>query len=162
MSISINIQGTVIDFPSDSASPDWAEGVIAFAQAVASALSGAVGPADISPQVMNIDAQNPTSTNVDITNLSFSTTTVRAATISIATYRTTDSTSAYEFDTIMVTYNSANSIGQKWEMIREYEGNGSITFNITDTGQVQFTTTALSGTNHAGILSYSAKALLNT
>lgn len=158
----ITIQGQVIDFPDTAESPDWSEAVIEFAEATEEALAGVAGAFDVPPQVMNIDAYNPTVSNVDITNLSFSTTSVRAAVINIAVSRQTNSTKISEFSILNIVYNADNSVGQKWEITREYTGNGSISFNITDTGQVQFTTTTVSGSSHTGILSYSAKALLNT
>ena len=158
----IIISGTVIEFPDSSESPDWSQSVIQFAQSVETALSGVAGAFDVSPQVFNIDAQNPTSTNIAIPNLTFSTTSVRSANIRISVYRNTSSASAAEFSDIDIVYNTNNSIGQKWEISREITGDGKILFNITDTGQVQFTTTTLAGTGHTGILSYSAKALLNS
>lgn len=164
MSKTITISGTPIDFPESGESPDWAPAVLEFAEATADALSGVVGAFDVSPQIMNIDAYNPTSINVDVTNLSFSVTSVRSATITMAVSRErTDGTKKTELSLINIVYNASNSIGSKWELTREITGNAYISFNITDNGQVQFTNTAIgsSGT-HTGILSYSAKAQLNS
>ena len=38
----------------------------------------------------------------------------------------------------------------------------NIEFNVTDNGQIQFTTTALSGASHAGRLTFEARALEQT
>jgi hypothetical protein len=160
----IVIQGTPINFPDTAQSPDWSEAVIAFAQAVENALSASAGAFDVSPQVFNIDGSsfNPTATLVDIPNLTFSTTAVRAAMINIATSRSTNSTVVSEVSSILAIYNSSNAIGSKWELTREADSNANITFSMTDIGQMQFSTLAISGTNHTGIISYSAKALLNS
>lgn len=162
MSRTITIQGTPIQFPDPGASPDWGQAVEDFAVAVESALSGIAGSFDVPPQVMNIDAYNPSLSNIDITNLSFSTSQVRGAVIYIAVSRQTNSTVASEMDCLTLVYNANNSVGQKWEITRQYAGNGSISFNVTDVGQLQFTTTAISGTGHTGILSYRAVAVLNS
>jgi hypothetical protein len=162
MSRTIVIQGTSVDFPEPGTSPDWGQAVEDFAVAVEDALSGVAGAFDVAPQVMNIDAYNPSLSNIDITNLSFSTTNVRAAIINIAVSRQTNTTKETEISVIHVVYNSSNSVGQKWEITREITGDASISFNITDSGQVQFTTTSISGSSHTGILSYSGKALLNS
>lgn len=162
MSKTITIQGTVIEFPEPGESPDWGQSVEDFAVAVEDALNGVAGAFDVAPQVMNIDAYNPTVSNIDIPNLSFSTSTVRSAIINIAVSRQTNSTKSTEFSVLNIVYNAGNSIGQKWEMTREATGDGSISFNITDSGQIQFTTEAISGASHTGIISYSAKALLNS
>lgn len=156
---SINIQGTIIDFPDSGSSPNWAQAVIEFAQAVESSLSGLAGPFDVSPQTLNIDAQNP-GTNVDITNLTFPTSEVRSAFIRYAVYRSTTTNSAYESGSLEVVYNPNGPVNQKWEVVREYVGDGSITFSMTDVGQIRFSTSALAGLNHTGVITYTAQAIL--
>jgi hypothetical protein len=86
MSIQITIQGTVIDFPSSGQSPNWAPAIIEFAQAVEQALSGVVGPYDVSPQV--IDIQNGIPGN--ILALSFASSVVRSVQIMYSVYRVHD------------------------------------------------------------------------
>lgn len=153
----VTIQGTPIAFPESGTSPNWAPAVDKFAVAVEGALAGIVGPADVSPQVFVIDAYNP-GTNIDIPNLSFSTSTVRAAFIRYALYRSTDSASAYEAGTLTICYNTAGGV---WDMGQQFVGNGQFSFNITNVGQVQMSTNTLSGINHAGKITYSASSLLN-
>lgn len=160
MSIPIVIQGTVIDFPSDSDSPDWSQGVIQFAQATATALSGAVGTFDVPPQTFDISAYNPTSVPVAVPNLSFSSAVVLGANIQIACTRSTNTTTVSEYDELNIVYNATAGTGMLWEMTREATANADITYTITDTGQVEFATTTVSGSGHTGILSYSAKATL--
>ena len=46
-------------------------------------------------------------------------------------------------------------------MVRSGQGDANISFSITDLGQVQFTTTALTGIDHTGIISFRALAILN-
>lgn len=164
MSKTINIQGTIIEFPESGTSPDWAEAVDQFAEAVETALAGVVGPYDVSPQVMTINGPtyNPTASSIDIPNLAFSTIAVRAAKIEIAVYRETTTSEVSENNTILIVYNDSNTPGTKWELSRETVGDASIDFTITDTGEVQFTTTSIGGINHIGVISYSAKALLNS
>jgi len=61
-----------------------------------------------------------------------------------------------------IVYNQSNPVNQKWEMSRVFQGEGYISFSITDQGQITFTTTALSGINHTGIITYRALAVLNS
>src|SRR5579863_7672630 len=98
----ITIQGNPIQFPDDGTSPDWAEAVIQFAQDTATALSGAVGTFDVSPQTFDISSYNPTSTPQPVPNLSFSTTTVLGANIQIACTRTTSGSSVSEYDQLTI------------------------------------------------------------
>lgn len=158
MSFTITIAGTPIELPSSSESPDWSPGIIEAFQAIEQALNGAVGTYDITPQVFTGDAYNPGS-NIDITNLAFPNSNVRSAVINYAVYRTTSTDDAAESGIMNVVYNPNNSVGYKWELSQQSTGDGQIAFNITDTGQVQFTTTTLSGINHYMRISFSAKAL---
>lgn len=159
MSITITIAGTPIDFPSSGQSPNWAPAVIQFAQAVELALQGSAGPFDVPTQSISIDADNP-GTSVDITALTFPPSDVRAAFIRYAVFRQTSLTTAVESGTLGIVYNPIGPVGNKWEVTRDLVGPGAfIDFYVTDTGQVQFSTTTLSGTNHVGTITFLAQSL---
>lgn len=160
MSIPLTIQGQVIQFPSDSQDPDWAPGIIAFAQAVATALQGVAGTYDVSPQIFTLDSYNP-GVNVAIPLLNFPVSNVRSVIVYYSLYRSTSSANAGDAGQLQLAYIPSNGTGNKWEIIRQGtdDSGGGITFTVTDAGQVQFTTNTLAGTGHSGKLSYSAKAL---
>lgn len=157
----IQIQGTVIDFPDTAQSPDWSEAVIQFAVAVENALASIVGAFDVAPQVLIIDAYNP-GTNVDIPNLSFPTSSVRSAFIRYSVFRTTTLETAYESGELQIVYNPNGPVNNKWEYAQSKISDGKISFTITDTGQVRFSTTSMSGSNHAGNLTYVAQSILQS
>lgn len=157
----IEIQGTPIQFPDSATSPNWAEAVIQFAEAVEAALATVVGAFDVPPQALIIDAQNP-GTNVDIAALSFPTSTVRAAFIRYSVFRSTSLTSVVESGELMILYNPAGPIGNKWEIGQRQLSDGQISFYVTDTGQVQFSTTALAGSGHTGKLTFTAQSILQS
>ena len=155
----LTIQGTVIAFPDSSSAPNWAPAVIDFAEAVEEALDGVVGSFDVSPRVQVIDALNPGT--AEVLSLSFSTSDVRSAVITYSVFRTATapSTTAYEAGTLTIVYSPNNPTNSKWEVQREAVGDGECDFTVSDVGQVSITTTQIGTTNHAGSLSYSAKAL---
>lgn len=159
MAVRIVIRGTVIDFPSSGTQASWAAAVDQFAIAVEDALDIAVGQFDIPPQTQTIDAYN--SGTADITNLLFSNTEVRSATVTITTHRTNTvpSVEYSEVSTIDIVYNASNPTNNKWEIAREQLGDASINFSISDVGQFSFTTTSIGSGVHTGKLSFSAKAL---
>lgn len=159
MSIQITIQGTPITFPSAGGSPQWAEAVDKFAQAVEGALNSVVGAFDVAPQALIIDAYNP-GTNINIAALSFPTASVRSAFIRYAVFRSTNSTSVYESGELEIVYNPNGPTNNKWEIAQKLVGDGQILFNVTDTGQVQFSTTSISGGSHVGKLTFVAQAVL--
>lgn len=156
----INIQGTIIDFPSSAQSPNWADPIVQFAQAVEKALASVAGPFDVPPQIFVMTSN--ANTNVSLPSLAFPTSNVQGAFIEYTVFRTTTTTKVAEFGTIEIVYNPDNPIGNKWEIAREFTGDGNVTFSITDTGQVQFSSTLIGGASHSGTIGYLAKALLNS
>ncbi len=159
MSFTITIQGEVIEMPSSSDSPNWSEAIDQFATAVEGALSGLAGAFDVPPQVYVIDSFNPV-TDQALPNFSFPVSDVRSIFIRYAVFRTTSTTTAYETGNIMAIYSPANPINNKWDFSVDRAGDGKITFLITDAGQIQFSTEALGGINHAGKITATAQAVL--
>jgi hypothetical protein len=155
----ITINGQVISFPASGDSPDWSPAIVQFAQAVAAALAISTNAYDVSPQTFTIDSYNSAS-NVNIPNLTFPTNAVRTVFIRYSVYRTTNSANAYEAGDLVAIYNPNNATNSKWAVsqIRSAGGGANLTFNMTDAGQIQFTTTALSGSSHAGKIAFDARA----
>lgn len=166
MAIKLIIQGTPIEFPSSGGSPNWSPAVIEAIQALANAVNSITGAYDVPPQVQNIDQNNP-STNIEVNNMVFPFQEVRGATVFYTVYRKTensgplDSQEVSEAGTIQIVFNNANPVDNKWEIQREFVGDAKISFNITDIGQMRFSTKELSGINHSGVLSFRAIAILN-
>lgn len=158
----ITINNIPINFPDDGASPDWAPAIIQFAEAVENSLANVVNPNDVFPQVFSINSYNSAS-NISIPALSFPTASVCAVFIRYAVYRTTSSANASEAGDLIAVYNPNNGVGLKWSLSRgDITGAGAqISFNMTDGGQIQFSTTALGGTGHTGYISFDARALPN-
>lgn len=164
----ITIKGTNITLPNSSASPNWSPAIIEAFQALADAVNVFTGSFDVAPQTKNIDIYN-SSSNIDIDNLVFPPTDVRAVTVFYTVYRKTDESVPAAGDAMEVAesgslecvYNNSRPSNQKWEIGRMGESDAFINFNMTDLGQIQFTTTALTGINHTGIIAYRALSILN-
>lgn len=155
----IVINSQVIQFPNTASSPDWSQAIIQFAEAVEAALNSTIGQFDIPPSTYDISSFNPTSMATSIPGLAFSSTAVRGAYIRIAVGRTTSSASAFEITTIDAIYQPTNSPGSLWQLSQSTLGNGQISFTMTDTGQMQFQTNTLAGTDHTGVITFSATAM---
>lgn len=174
MSVQINISGTIIEFPSSAQSPNWAPALIEFAQTVESALSGIVGPYDISPQVIDIvNTGLETAIQNASVSLSFPTSTVRAANIRYSVYRSNSVPYTHsETGLLTVVYNANAAIGYKWQIQRDFVGNitpegtsgnglttAGINFRIDDNGQLYYTAVSINSTGYTGKLSFAAQAL---
>ena len=154
----IIVQGNVIEIPESGESPNWAPAIIQAFVAISDALQGIVGNFDVSPQSFVIDSYNP-GTNISIPDLSFPTSDVRAAFVRYTVHRTTDTPAeADETGMLWIVYNDNNG---SWDISREKSGDAFITFDITNAGQVRFSTTAIAGSNHEGFITYTAQALQN-
>jgi hypothetical protein len=162
MAIDLTFGNTVVSVPTDSDAPDWAQGVTAAFQAIANTLQSVANQYDVPSQSISIDASNPGVANTNIPALFFPTSTVRAINISYAVFRTTNTNTAYETGNIIAEYSPSNPVNSMWEMSQDNLGNGLISFNITDLGQVQYTCTTLAGTGHTGRIIFSAQALLQS
>lgn len=166
MATRLIIKGTPVLIPDSGQSPNWSEGIIDAITALTEAVNAITGTYDVAPQVQNIDANN-SSTNVTIDNLNFPPSDVRAATIYYSVYRLTedsgpdDSQELAEGGTLQIVYNNANPVNNKWEIVNEFAGEAQISFNVTDLGQIRFSTTAMTGINHTGTLSFRAISILN-
>lgn len=164
----IVIKGTPIDLPASGASPLWSEAIIAAFQALTDAVNVFTGTFDVAPQTKNIDIYNSAS-NIDVDNLVFPPTDVRAVTVFFTIHRKTEETTlgagngqeVTESGTLECVYNSSSNTNQKWEIGRMGEGEAFVQFTMTDLGQIQMTTTPLTGINHTGIVAYRALSILN-
>jgi hypothetical protein len=160
MSIPLNIQGTIINFPTSAQQPDWSEPIVQFAQAVAQALSTVTGPYDVSPQIYTMVSN--VNTNVALPSLTFPTNNVRGALISYTVFRNSTGIGAVteaQIGTLQIVYNPNGPLGNKWDISDEHGGMSDVTFSITDQGQVTFSSTGISGAGSSGLIGYTAKAL---
>lgn len=162
----ILIKGTPIAFPDSGSSPNWAPAVVEAVEALTDAVNSVTATYDVPPQVQNIDANN-SSNDVNINNLNFPASDVRAATIFYSVNRQTedsgppDGQEVVEAGLLEINYNASRPTNQKWELIRTGGGDAKIDFTITDLGQVQFSTQPLTGISHTGIISFRALSILN-
>lgn len=156
----ITISGEDIDFPDSGQSPNWAPAIIRFAELVTQSLNSFAGPYDVSKQVISLN--NDVNTNVDAPLLDFPTSAVRGAFIRYTVYRKSDTTTSVMAGNLITVYNPDASPGNKWDLTNVFSGQNILTFNITDAGQVQYSTTALGGVYAEGTLTYTALAQENS
>lgn len=157
MSYTVTIQGTQLSLPEVSAAPNWAPGQVAFNKAVANALQFTVGTFDIPPTTYQMISNG--NTNVEIGGLSFPINEVRSFYLYYSVYRTTTSSNQAEAGIITAVYNPNNSTNSKWEASQQFTGGSTVSFAITDNGQVTFTSVGMAGDNHSGTIGYYAKVL---
>lgn len=158
MSISIVIQGTTYNIPEQGQSPPWGEDLSNILQAITTSLNSVVGPSDV--LTTNFTIANNQSSVANVTGLAFDVSTVRSAIISYSLYRSSAAPSEFsECGQIMITY---KSVANSWELTQFLTGSSGVVFTITNAGQVQYTSTNLSGGSYVGKMKFSARSFLQT
>lgn len=153
MSIPIVISGTTYQLPVQSQSPPWGEVLTAIIQALSQVSNTIVGPNDILTTTFTIPNNVTSVTNVS--GLAFDTTQVRSAIIDYSIYRSVTGSDLSECGEMLVTYSSVNGT---WELARFAVGDAGVTFTMTNTGQLQFTSTNFAGAAYTSKMVFSAKA----
>lgn len=157
--IELVIQGTTYEIPSPGESPDWAEGLLAWIQAINEAVNLLLGPDDILPRSANL--LNNQAAPVLIRGFFFNPATVRAANIQYTIFRQTANTTVVENGEILLNYNGDAPATEKWKISQDRSGNAETLFTITDDGQFYYTSSDIVGANYTGTLRFQAKSLVN-
>jgi hypothetical protein len=158
--IDVQIGSQIVPIPAINADPNWAQGIITAIEALANSLNFTFGPNDVAPQEFIM--QTNQGTNVVITPLAFAPQAVLAAYIYYAIYRTTTTNTEAESGLLTIVYNPSLATNSKWVVGRSFVGSSSVQFNVTDGGQVTYTSTLTPGSNFSGIITFKASTLQQT
>jgi len=160
----ININGINVSVPDSGTSPNWSSSIIQAIELIAEALTISAGPFDIPPQ--NFVMTSNVNTNVPIPNLEFPVSAVQGSIIFYGVQRSTNSTKVSQSGILILNYDPTQSPGNLWQITDEFASSSSsgadITFTVSDVGQLQFSTTSISGTGHQGTINFRALAVLNS
>lgn len=159
MPTNLVVNNNTFAYPVPGDEPGWGEGATGWAEEVTTVLQGLDNGNDILQTSFNI--ANNTSSASDVVGLIFNSATVRSAVVSYSIYRKTDTNELAEVGELDLIYKNGGTIGSKWSIGREFSGNDAgLLFTMTDTGQVQYTSTNVTGTNYSGTMHFSAKVTL--
>jgi len=157
MSIQITINGNNYNLPVQGQSPPWGQDLTDIILALTTVASNIVGTGDITTTSF-ILANNQSSAS-NVTDLSFDPGTIRSAIIQYSVHRSTSLSEEAETGTLFLTYKNVSST---WDITRAFGGSSSVVFTITNAGQIQYTTSNLTGTSYSGLMKFSAKAYTQT
>lgn len=98
---------------------------------------------------------NNQATLADVTGLLFDGSTVRGAEIRYSIYRNSSLTEEVTIGSIQIGY---KTVAADWVITNDFQAtNAGIVFDITNLGQVQYTSTNYGGTGYTGVLKFSYK-----
>lgn len=152
------VNNTPYEYPTSGDEPGWGNDATGWAEGVTNVLSDLLGPNDLLETAFNI-ANNQVSV-ADVTGLILNAASVRAGEISYSIYRQTDTNSFVETGKINVAYNNASPNPNKWELNQgSIVGNAGVVFTINNSGQIQYTSSNVSGANYTGTMKFRLKSL---
>lgn len=157
MAIQLVVNGVTYNYPVNRESPSWGEDASAWAQAVTSALGNVAGANDILQTSATI--ANNISSPTNITGFSFDPLAVRGAICEYSVYRVTTGGGATELVETGTIYLSYKSTASTWDIVVVGGAGAGVTFSITNGGQVQYTSTNISGSSYSGTIKFRARSL---
>jgi hypothetical protein len=97
---------------------------------------------------LNVDIANNQAAAADITGLSFDKASFKGGQVSFDLFRRTDSSDLKETGHLFVTHNPESDT---WDIaLSSHFEDAGVVFSITATGQIQYTSSNMAGTNYAG------------
>ena len=149
------VNNTPYSYPTAGDAPGWGNDATNWASGVTDVLSDLLGPNDILETAFNI--ANGVSTQ-SVTGLVFNAAAVRSAKIDYAIYRVSDVETSGNTESGVLNIVYDNVAG--WLISHgSITGDAGVTFTITPTGQIQYSSTTLAGTVYSGTMKFRAKAL---
>jgi hypothetical protein len=159
MSIPLVVNGDVFQYPQNRDPAGWGPNATGWAQAVTTVLGSLNGPADILNTVATV-ANNQTTSLPNIAGiipgLSFDPTIVKGARVDYNVYRNTSTNELVEQGIMLISY---KPIAATWDLVIQSSQTANITFSISSTGQLYYTTDNMPGTNYSGTITFRAIAL---
>jgi len=157
MSTQVTINNATYDLPTQGDAAPWGEDLTAVIQALITVAGTVTGTGDITPKSFSLT--NNQSSAANITNFSFDTASVRSA---ICRYSIYISTTLEEHCETGHLYLSYKSTANSWDIVQTGGGTSGVVFSITSAGQVQYTSTNITGSSYVGKLKFDAKAFTQT
>lgn len=140
------------DVPLQGDNPDYGESLTDLFEAIADALETVQQPNDILTQSGTI--ANNITVATSIPNFSFDTAEVQSINAEYIIKRTT----AVPANNLVESgFIEGNFDGTNWSISRRQIGDAGVEFTVTSGGQIQYTSTDVSGTSYTGEISFKAK-----
>jgi len=160
MPVTLIVNNIPYEYPIPGDSPGWGQGATGWAEEVTAVLTDLLGPNDIPETTFSIG--NAVGTATSINGLVFNTGQVRAAFINYTVYRTSTSNPSgfSEAGELILVYDNLASAGNKWSITQgPVNGNSGIIFSVTDSGQVQYTSSDIGTLGYSAVIHFAAQTL---
>ncbi len=155
MSVNLTIKGVTYRYPASN-DEQWGTDATNWAIAVTDALGAVSVEGDIAPpSSAQASILNNQSSAVNVTDLVFDNSVVRAAIVHYYIYRKHDATEIMEAGTLTLRY-----VNSAWTFSQEFQGDDTgVVLSITAGGQFQYISDDRVGSPYVGVMKYRAFAL---
>lgn len=154
MAVPLTVSGVTYQYPVTD-NQEWGTEATNWAIAMTDAMATAVQGGDLAPTIL-VTIQNGVS-NISVTGLLFNSAITQSAKIEYYVYRTNDVTELAESGTIRIVFKDTLN---EWSIDRTFQGDDTgLDFDITPSGQIQYTSTTIGATSYTGKMRYRALAV---
>lgn len=154
MSVTLTINNTPFEYPEPGDS-NWGQGATDWSVEVTRVLNSLSGPSDILETTAIIDNNQPTPQPIG--GFFFDPVSVRSFSVQVSVYRVYGSNEVAE----ALTFNGLNLGGSGWLIQVDGIGNSGVTLDITNLGQVTYTSTNLVGSDYSGTIRFRGIGILS-
>jgi hypothetical protein len=153
----LTVNNNTYAYPDPGSEPGWGKEATGWAEDVTEVLDSVAGSGTINETQSTI---NNIATNEDVAGFVFNPALVEGAEVSYKIFRKTDSVEYSEKGTFSINYKPGAA--EKWFITRAITAGDDalVSFDITIDGQVQYTTTAISGSNYQGYIRFKTTSIL--
>lgn len=149
------VNNVPFEYPEPGTQAPWGQGATDWASEVTTVLNSLKGASDILETAAII--ANNVSSYTDIPDFKFNPSTVRSFKVECNIYRTANTSELAEVLTL-----TGLRTGSGWILQQDGVGNAGITLDITPAGQVQYTSSNMSGTPYTGLMKFRGIGILNS
>ena len=154
MAVTLTINNTPFEYP-EPGDTNWGQGATDWSVEVTRVLNSLSGPSDILETTAIID--NNQAIPQPIGGFFFDPIAVRSFSVQVSIYRVYGTSETSE----ALTFNGLNRGSAGWEIQIDGIGNSGVTLDITNLGQVTYTSTNLVGANYSGTIRFRGIGILS-
>lgn len=151
----LTVNNKSFNYPDEGEAPGWGNDATAWAKEVTDVLNFLQSPGDIVNSIATIN--NNQTSPLDVVGMVFSSANTRNARVTYQVKRSVTGTVLIQSGTLFLDWNPQTS---SWILTHDYTaGDAGVVFSVLPSGQVQYTSSNMTGSGYVGEIKFNAKTL---
>lgn len=151
----LTVNNKSFNYPDEGEAPGWGNDATAWAKEVTDVLNFLQSPGDIVNSIATIN--NNQTLPLDVVGMVFSSANTRNARVTYQVKRSVTGTVLIQSGTLFLDWNPQTS---SWILTHDYTaGDAGVVFSVLPSGQVQYTSSNMTGSGYVGEIKFNAKTL---